>query len=185
VAAGFVLEAGFVFVFEEGALVEDFAALTAAAFAAGFFASTFLLETFFGFPAAVVFFAVVFFEETLGVAVFLTTGFEGAFALDFLDAVALLSFSVVSFDAALELSVAVLLAAFAFLGLSLEEAGFLTVLALFLLEAGLLFSLVVLGDPLYNLTFPDLPFGRVNISPSPLAMARLKCAMFAALGSRP
>lgn len=87
----------------------------------------------------VVFFAVVFFEETLGAAVFLTVGFEGAFVLDFLDAVVFLSFSVVSFDTVLELSVAELLAAFAFLGLSLAEAGFLTVLALFLPEAGFLF----------------------------------------------
>ena len=87
----------------------------------------------------VVFFAVVFFEETLGAAVFLTVGFEGAFVLDFLDAVVFLSFSVVSFDTVLELSVVELLAAFAFLGLSLAEAGFLTVLALFLPEAGFLF----------------------------------------------
>lgn len=155
-ATGFVLEAGFVFVLEEGALVAAFTALTAAAFAAGFlersaseeprrdfiltfFASAFLLETFFGFPTVVVFFAVIFFEETLGVVVFLIVGFEGAFALDLLDAVAFLTFSVVPFEAVLECSVAELFTALAFLGLSLVEAGFLTVLALFLLEAGFLF----------------------------------------------
>ena len=50
---------------------------------------------------------------------------------------------------------------------------------------GQLTSFVVLDGPLYSLTFPDLPFGRVKSSPSPLEMARLKCAMFAAVGSRP
>jgi len=176
------LEAGFVF--DPGALVAALTALTAAALAAGFLASTFLLETFFGFAAAVAFFVVVFFEETLGVAAFLTVGFKAAFALDFLSAVAFLGFSIVSLEVAFVLSVADFFAA-VLLGLSPVEDGFLTVATLFLAEAGFLFSFVVLDDPLYNLTFPDLPFGRANISPSPLAIARLKCAMFAAVGSRP
>jgi len=177
--ADFVLEAGFVFVFEAGALATAFAALTAAAFAAGFLASAFLLETFLGFVAVVAFFVVVFFEETL-VAAFLTTGFEDTFAL------VLLGFSAVPLDVAFEFSAAGFFTAFvAFLNLSPVEDGFLVVVTLFLVEGGFLFSFVVLDDPLYSLTLPDLPFGRVNISPSPLAIARLKCAMFAAVGSRP
>lgn len=105
-----------------------------------FFASAFLLETFLGFVAVVAFFVIVFFEETLGVAAFLTTGFEDAFALVLLGAVVFLGFSVVSLDVAFELSTAGFFTAFvAFLGLSLVEDGFLVVVTFFLVEGGFLF----------------------------------------------
>lgn len=102
-----------------------------------FFASAFLLETFLGFVAVVAFFVIVFFEETLGVAAFLTTGFEDAFALVLLGAVVFLGFSVVSLDVAFELSTAGFFTAF--LGLSLVEDGFLVVVTFFLVEGGFLF----------------------------------------------
>jgi len=164
-------------------------ALTAAALAAGFLASVFLLETFFGFAAVVLFLVVmVFLEETLGVAVFLTVGFEAALPLGFLGAAVFLDLSTVSLEVVfLGFSAVDFFTTFVvvFLGLSLLEDGFFVVVLLFLTEAGFLFSFVAPDGPLYSLTFPDLPFGRVNNSPSPLAMARLKCAMFAAVGSRP
>jgi len=178
---------GFVLVFEAGALVVALAALTAAALAAGFLASAFLLESFFGFAAVATFFAgVVFFVEALEVVAFLTAGLGATFALGFLGAPALFGFSAVLLDV-FNFSAAGFFTTFAadFLGLSLVEGGFLAVVVVFLAEAGFVFSFVVLDGPLYNLTFPDFPFGRVNISPSPLAMARLRCAMFAAVGSRP
>jgi len=184
VVAAFVFEMGFVLVFEAG-----LAALTAAALAAGFLASAFLLETFFGFAAAVFLVVAVLFEGTLGVAVFLTVGFDVDLPLGFLGAAAFLGLSDASLeDAFLVLSVDGFFTTFAavFLGFSLVEDGFLVAAeVVFLVETGFLFSFVVLEGPLYSLTFPDLPFGRVNNSPSPLEMARLKCAMFAAVGSRP
>jgi len=185
---GFVLEVGFVFVFEAGALVAALAALAAAALAAGFLASAFLLETFFGLVATELILAVVLLEETFGVAVFLTAGFGAVFTLGFLDVAVFLGLSAVSLEVVfLVFSVAVFftaLVAVVFLGFSPEDDGFFVVATLLLVGAAG-FSFAVVGGPLYNLTFPDLPFGSVNNSPSPLAMARLKCAMFAALGSRP
>jgi len=188
VVVDFVLEAGFVFVFDPGALVAALMALTAAAFAAGFLASAFLLETFFGFVAVVAFFVVVaFFEGTLTADSFLTVGFKVPFPLVFLSAVVFLGFSTMFLEVVFALSVGDFFTAFTtvLLDLSPAEDGFLVAVVLFLAETGFLFSFVVLGDPLYSLTFPDFPFGRANISPSPLAIARLKCAMFAAVGSRP
>jgi len=199
VVVGFVLEVGFVFVFDAGALVAPLVALTAAALAAGFLASAFLLETFFGFVAAEVFLvAVVFLEETFGVAVFLTVDLEVAFTLCFLVVVLFLDLSAASLVILLGLSAVSLeaillefseagfftpLEAVVFFGFSLAEDGFFAVTVLLLVGAG--FSFGILDGPLYSLTFPDLPFGRENTSPSPFAMARLRCAMFAALGSRP
>jgi len=198
VVVGLVFEAGFAFVFEAGALVAALAALVAAALAAGFLASAFLLETFFDFIAVEVFLVVVaFLEETFGVAVFLTVDFEAAFTACFLVVVLFLDLSAMSLDVVFlglsTVSLVVLLEfseagffttldAVVFFGLSPVEDGFFAVAVLLLGGAG---SFVVLGEPLYSLTFPDLPFGRENKSPSPLAMARLKCAVFAALGSRP
>lgn len=155
VVAGFVLEAGFVFVFDPGALVAVLTALSAAALAAGcrkghhprvpkqdfaltFLASVFLLEVFFGFVAAEVFFVMAFFEETLGVAAFLTVGFEVAFVLDFFGATVFLDFSTVALVVAFELSAADFFAV-VLLGFSPVEDGFLVVVTLFLVEAGFLF----------------------------------------------
>jgi len=183
---GFVFEAGFAFVFEAETLTTALVALVAAALTAGFLASAFLLESFFGFAAVVFLVAVAFFEETLGVAVFLTVGFETALPLGFLGVAVFLGSSAASLGVVFP--VAGFFADFVvvFLGFSPVEDGFLVVVeVVFLVEAGFLFSFVVLEGPLYSLTFPDLPFGRVNNSPSPLEMARLKCAMFAAVGSRP
>jgi len=186
VVIDFVFEAGFAFVFEAGALETALMAFTAAALAAGFLASAFLLETFFGFAAVVFLVGVIFFEETLGVAVFLTVGFEAAFPLGFLGAVVFLGLSAASLGDVLPVVGFFIALAVVFLGFSPVEEGFLVVAEVtFLVEAGFLFSFVVLDGPLYSLTFPDLPFGRVNNSPSPFEMARLKCAMFAAVGSRP
>jgi len=185
VAAGFVFEAGFAFVFDAEALTTPLVALTTAALAAGFLASAFLLETFFGFAAAV-FFVVAFFEETLAVAVFLTVGFVAAFPLGFLGATVFLGLSAAALEVVFPVAGFFTAFVVVFLGFSPVEDGFLVVVGVvFFVEAGFLFSFVVLVGPLYSLTFPDLPFGRVNNSPSPLEMARLKCAMFAAVGTRP
>lgn len=136
------------------------AALTAAALAAGyrnrsatvagsisftvtFLASAFLLETFLGFVTVVVFLDVVFLEETLGVAVFLTVDFEAIFPLGFLDTAVFFGLSAASLELVfLELSVAdflVALAAVVFFGLSaaslelvfleVSVVGFFTALA--------------------------------------------------------
>jgi len=182
VVTDFVFEAGFAFVLEAGAFI----AFAAAAFTAGFLASAFLLETFFGFAVVAFLDAVAFLEETLGVAAFLVTGLEATFPPAFFDG-AFLGLSVTSLGVAFEPSVDDFFTALVvgFLGFSLVEDGFLVVELVFLAEGGFLFSFVVPDGPLYSLTFPDLPLGRVNSSPSPLAMARLKCAMFAAVGSRP
>jgi len=186
VVAVFVFEAGFGFVFETGAL----AALAAAALAAGFLASALLLETLFGFVVVEVFLVVVvFLEETFGVAVFLTVGFEAAFTVCFLVVVLFLDFSAASLEVVfldllatplevvfLEFSEAGFFTALdvvVFFVFSLVDDGFFTVAVLLLIGAGFS-SFVVLDEPLYSLTFPDLPFGRENNSPSPFAMARLK-----------
>jgi hypothetical protein len=103
-----------------------------------------LLETFFGFVATVVFLAAVaFLEETLGVAVFLTVGFEAGLPLGFLGVVAFLGLSATSLDVAFfEFSAAGFFTTFAvaFLGFSLVEDGFLVVIeVVFLADAGFLF----------------------------------------------
>ena len=107
-----------------------------------FLASAFLLETLFGL-AAVVFLVVVFFEETLGVAVFLTVGFDVALPLGFLDAVVFLGLSATSLEVAfLGFSADGFFTTFAavFLGFSVVEDGFLAVAeVVFLVEAGFLF----------------------------------------------
>jgi len=85
---------------------------------------------------------VVFLEETLGVAVFLTVGFEAAFPAAFLGATALLGLSVTSLEVVLfGFSVEVLFTALTivFLGFSPVEAGFLVVELVFLAEVGFLF----------------------------------------------
>ena len=101
-----------------------------------------MLETFLGFAAAVFLVVVVFFEETLGVAVFLTAGFEAVLPLDFLAATVFLDLSAASLEAVFLLfSVAGFFTAFVvvFLGFSPVEAGFLVVVEVFLVEAGFLF----------------------------------------------
>jgi hypothetical protein len=103
-----------------------------------------LLETFLGFVAVVVFLVtVVFLEETFGVAVFLTAGFEAVFPLGFLGATVFLGLSVTSLGAAfLRFSVAGFFTAFAvvLLGLSPAEDGFLVAIeVVFLTGAGFLF----------------------------------------------
>lgn len=55
-----------------------------------------MLETFFGFVVVIFLAVAVFLEEILGVTVFLTTGFEIAFPLDFLGAAAFLGLSAAS-----------------------------------------------------------------------------------------
>jgi len=100
-----------------------------------FLASAFLLETFFGFEAVVVFLVVaVFLEETLGMAVFLIMGFETAFPLGFLGAEVFLALSAVSLEVVFFTGFAVVL-----LDFSLVEDGFLVVVVLFLVEGGFLF----------------------------------------------
>ena len=82
---------------------------------------------------------VVFFEETLGVAVFLTVGFEAGFKvvlpLAFFGAAVFLGLSAAS----LGVDGFFTTLAVAFLGLSLVEDGFLVVVGVFLVEAGFLF----------------------------------------------
>jgi len=108
-----------------------------------FLASAFLLETFFGFAAVVFLVVAAFFEETLGVAVFLTVGFEVALPVDFLGAAVFLDLSAVSLDVVfLGLSLDGFFATFAivFLGFSLVEDGFFVVAeVVFFVEAGFLF----------------------------------------------
>lgn len=108
-----------------------------------FFASAFLLETFFGFAAVVFLVVAVFFEETLGVAVFLTVGFEAALPVGFLDAAVFLDLSAASFEIAfLGFSRDDFFTVFAvvFLDFSLVEDGFLVVTEVaFFVEAGFLF----------------------------------------------
>lgn len=86
---------------------------------------------------------VAFLEETLGVAVFLTVGFEAALTLDLLDAEIFLALSAASLEAILlELSEAGFFTAFAtavFFGFSLVDDGFFVVVVLLLVEVGFLF----------------------------------------------
>lgn len=86
---------------------------------------------------------VVFFEETLVVAVFLTVGLEATFPLGFLDVTVFLGLSAASLEAVrLEFSATGFFTAFAvvFLGFSLVEDGFLMVAeVIFLAKAGFLF----------------------------------------------
>ena len=84
---------------------------------------------------------VVFFEETLVVAVFLTVGLEATFPLGFLDVTVFLGLSALE-AVRLEFSATGFLTAFAvvFLGFSLVEDGFLMVAeVIFLAKAGFLF----------------------------------------------
>ena len=108
-----------------------------------FLASVFLLETFFGFAAVVFLVVVAFFEETLGVAVFLIVGFELALPLGFLGAAVFLGLSAASLDVVfLGFSVDGFFTTFAvvFLGFSPVEDGFLVVAeVVFLVEGGFLF----------------------------------------------
>ena len=106
-----------------------------------FLASAFLLETFFGFAAAVFLVVVVFFEETLGVAVFLTVGLEAALPLGFLGVAVFLGLSAASLETVFLAFSADGFFTFAvvFLGFSLVEDGFLMVEVVFLVEAGFLF----------------------------------------------
>lgn len=103
-----------------------------------------MLETFLGFVAVVVFLvAVVFLEETFGVAVFLTAGFEAVFPLGFLDVTVFLGLSATSLGGAfLRFSVAGFSTAFAviLLDFSPAEDGFLVAIGVvFLAGAGFLF----------------------------------------------
>ena len=108
-----------------------------------FLASAFLLETFFGFAAVVFLVVGVFFEETLGVAVFLTVGLEVAFPVGFLGAADFLDLSAASLEVTfLGFSTEGFFATFAvvFLGFSLVEDGFLVAAeVVFFVEAGFLF----------------------------------------------
>lgn len=108
-----------------------------------FLASVFLLETFFGFVVVDFLVVVAFFEETLGVAVFLTVGFDATFPIGFLGATVFLGLSVVSLEVVfLGFSAGDFFTAFAvvFLGFSPVEDGFLVVVeVVFLVEAGFLF----------------------------------------------
>jgi len=107
-----------------------------------FLASAFLLETFFGFATVDFLVVTVFFEETLGVAVFLTVGFEAALPVGFLGAVVFLDLSAASLEGAfLGFSTDGFFTTFAvvFLGFSLVEDGFLVAAVAFFVEAGFLF----------------------------------------------
>lgn len=102
-----------------------------------------MLDTFFGFVAVVVFLpAVVFLEESLGVAVFLAVGFEDTFPLGFLDAGVFLDLSATALEVAfLEISMAGFFTALAtaFFGFSLVEDGFFVVVVPLLVDTGFLF----------------------------------------------
>jgi len=108
-----------------------------------FLASAFLLETFFGFAAVVFLVVADFFEETLGVAVFLTADFEVALPVGFLGAAVFLDLSAASLEVTfLGFSADDFFTTFAvvFFGRSLVEDGFLVVAeVVFLVEAGFLF----------------------------------------------